>query len=112
MKRIMKYLACVSLTVSATASYASQVQDVYITDITMLQNGVALFNTSATAPGLPSCAPTGRWTIDGSTPAGQARLSALLSAFLAGRRVSVMGTGDCSVWWDSENVDYLVVGAN
>lgn len=63
--------------------------------------------TTATHSGAPSCATTGRWAVDVSTPQGQSLWSAVLLAYSQNKSVTVGGTGTCSVWGDSETVAWI-----
>ena len=75
-------------------------------------NGPILFYVNATHSGIPACANNGtstRWAISAATMGGQAQLSALMTAIARGKRISVQGTGTCSVWGDSETADYFTV---
>jgi hypothetical protein len=68
------------------------------------------FNQSATPAGHPACATAaGRWVINVATPAGQAMASVILTAYSLGKPVSVMGTGACADWGDTESVLYVVM---
>ncbi|KRA66226.1 hypothetical protein ASD79_02795 [Caulobacter sp. Root655] len=63
----------------------------------MLSNGVVLFNHDGDRTTLPGCATNlGRWTFDGATPAGQAKLAVLMSAYGLNKRIVVAGLGACN----------------
>jgi hypothetical protein len=44
----------------------------------------------------------GRWVINLSWPAAKYQYAVLLAAITSGKTVSVIGTGDCAVWSDTE----------
>lgn len=72
--------------------------------------GAVLFSApSSNRTGIPTCGQSnpGRWAIDASTPAGQAAVAVLLSAWAAKKQVWVNGTGTCSIWGDTETVSYF-----
>jgi len=52
----------------------------------------------------PGCATQDRWVINNAWPAAKTQIATLMSAVLAGRKVSVQGTGDCAAWGDTETV--------
>lgn len=71
--------------------------------------GQYFFSTTGTRTATPSCATQPRWVIDTSTSAGQSQVAALLSAYTMNKKVSVTGTGTCSVWADTETVLVLYI---
>jgi len=74
-----------------------------------MSNGAVIFSSTGARTGTPGCAssqPT-RWAIPASTPQGKVQLAGLLSAYHANKPVIVLGTGDCSVWSDTESVNYF-----
>lgn len=93
--------------VPATAALAGNTNG-FISPI-VVQGNVAVFSVSSAGIGKPACATTGRWAFDESTAAGQAMLSALLTAYAGHRNVAVFGNGTCNVLPDSETVSYIAV---
>ena len=72
--------------------------------------GGFFFNSSGTRSSAPSCATvTNRWVINTTTSQGQAMVAALLSAYMAHKRITVVGTGTCDVWGDTETVNYFQI---
>jgi hypothetical protein len=68
------------------------------------------FNSTGSRVSAPACAGTpARWVINVNTPQGQMMAAALLTAQSRGKRVSVYGTGDCAVWFDTETVAYFQI---
>lgn len=57
----------------------------------------------------PACATNHTWVVDPSTDAGKITISAILSTQLAGRSISIQGTGDCNTYAGSETVYLFVV---
>jgi hypothetical protein len=58
----------------------------------------------------PACAtyfPT-RWAFDSTTPAGQAKLSLLLTAYTTQKPIAVYGTATCSQWGDTETTSHFM----
>lgn len=106
---------CISgLLLSSLASpvQASNASVGYISEITVLQSGIILFNSSGTRTAMPSCQAAGlplRWAFNGTTAAGQAKLAALLSAKGMGKPIRIYGTGACPDWGDSETVNYFII---
>ncbi|PNQ76361.1 hypothetical protein BA950_07745 [Erythrobacter sp. SAORIC-644] len=82
-------------------------------DVLAMQNGVVMFSLDSGArSGLPACATlTSRWEIYAASPAGQAQLALLLTAFASKTTIFVEGTGACSLWADTESVNYFSTAA-
>jgi len=85
----------------------------HISAVTAVSNGGLTFNHSGSVsrPGLPACASgsPGGWAIDASTPQGNVQLHTLLWAVEKGKRISVAGTGTCSIASDTETVASFTV---
>ena len=82
-----------------------------ITDVWGTNNGAVLFNVTGTRTTPPACGTNNpqRFAIDASTTAGQAAVAVLLSAQARGKAVMVNGTGNCTIWGDTETVAYFWV---
>lgn len=77
-----------------------------------MSNGAVLFYHSGTRTTPPSCQYVGgetRWALDASTLRGQSQLSVLLTAHAMGKHIIIHGTGVCSIWGDTETVDFFAV---
>ena len=99
--------AALTMTSSANASKALNGQ---ITGFVLVGNNVYVF-TNAPRDALPGCAASyypGRWAFDGTTAAGQAMYSALLTAHGLHEPVSIYGIGSCTVSGDTETIAGLV----
>lgn len=98
--------------VSAASASASDATWGYISYPYGTSNGAVLFNTDGVRGTPPSCSGTGlgaRFAINASTLVGQSQLSVLMTAYSLHKRISIHGTGTCSIWGDTETVDYFVV---
>ncbi|MDO7833670.1 hypothetical protein Q4610_01300 [Sphingobium sp. HBC34] len=81
-----------------------------ITNITMEAAGVANFTQDGTRTTRPACATDARWTLDGTTASGQARLAALLTAYATGKRIVIIGTGACVAPFSTiETINYFTI---
>jgi hypothetical protein len=72
--------------------------------------GTAQFFVSVNQPvtGAPSCAIQAmKFVINGSTDAGKAQIATVLAAQSAGHNISILGTGTCDVWGDTETVFWV-----
>lgn len=99
------------LSVQSTPAHAGAVGGA---TITQLVPGVNYFGFVAVGDraSVPACAASAadHWVIDNSTPQGQAMAASIMTAFSTGKKVSVVGTGNCpSNQGDTEQVFYLVV---
>jgi len=74
-----------------------------------MSNGVVLFWTNGARYNVPACGATlaSRFAINGATAAGKVQVAALLTAYSMGKKISVVGTGDCQVWSDTETVNFF-----
>ncbi len=82
-----------------------------VTGILPTNAGAAFFNDDGARTGVPSCAQanTARWVVNDSTPAGQAMLSTLLTAYSLGRTITVTGTGTCDVDGSTETAAFFFI---
>lgn len=92
------------------AAQASVESDSHITSYTPQAGGPMFFATDGQRQNIPGCSfQPGRWVIDDTTPAGQALVAGMLTAFSLHKTIRLVGTGDCSVWGDTETVLYFTV---
>jgi len=92
--------------------HASDAQYGRILNVMGMSNGAVLFNTDGARGPRPSCSGPGldaRYAINASTLAGQAQLSAFMTAFALKKRIFIHGAGVCSIWGDTETVDYFLI---
>ncbi|MGR4866924.1 hypothetical protein [Caulobacter sp. LARHSG274] len=100
------------MTAAAVPAHASDAQLGHITHIFAMSNGAVLFFTDGSRGPRPACSGPGldaRWAINASTLVGQSQLSAFMTAYTLKKRISIHGTGTCSIWGDTETVDYLEI---
>jgi len=81
-----------------------------VSNITTFRQGIVLFDHSGTRTTRPACAANfpQRWTIDVTTPGGQANLSVIMTAYAQHRSIRIVGLGACSDWGDTEAANYVV----
>ena len=91
--KVMSVGVCLALA-SVSPSQASDAAPGYISNIMVTPDGVVMFDHSGARGTLAGChsatVPT-RWAFNGATPAGQAKLSILLSAFAMNKRIQIAG---------------------
>jgi hypothetical protein len=68
-----------------------------------------MFNSDGQRQGATCGTIAKRWAINAKTPAGQAKLALLLTAYSLGKQVEVRGANSCNDWPDTESVDYILV---
>jgi len=105
----MALLVAAALFATATPSMASSSGGYgHISAVTATLNGGLTFQDSASSSraGLPACASgaPNSWVIDASAPQGNVLLHTLLWAIEHNKRISVIGTGSCSLAGDTETV--------
>ena len=75
-----------------------------------MSNGAVIFYVEGSRNSPPACATEyRRFALNASTPQGKAQLSGLLLAYSQGKTVSVFGTNACSVWGDTETIDFFAI---
>jgi hypothetical protein len=93
------------------AAEASSTNAGNVERVLILSSGIVTFNLTGGRTALPSCqgptVPT-RWAFNSSTTAGQSMLSLILTAYAANKQISVVGTGTCTDWSDTESVSLIV----
>lgn len=102
-------VAAAVLFVPLQGAIASTSTGGYVSDISIGNDGNVWFAYSGTRNGnLPACAdPNGLWVFSTSTVAGQAMLSALLSASARHQVVNIQGTGSCIN--SHESIAFIVI---
>lgn len=101
-----------TLAFAATPASASEAAVAPISSVFGAWNGAVLFTTSGARTATPACQGPGlgqRWALDASATAGQAQLSVFMTAYALRKRVTVIGSGVCSIWGDTETVAFFVV---
>jgi hypothetical protein len=108
--KFARILLPVALAVSCCSPASATTATGTISYIHVMSNGVVLFLMSNSRTGLPTCAaatdPT-RFAFNATTAAGQARLSVIMTAYVANKTVTVHGTDACGDWGDTESVDWF-----
>ncbi|MEA1676343.1 hypothetical protein [Nitrospirillum sp. BR 11163] len=107
--RLVKILAAVGILYSLIlqSAVAGSSDPGYVTGIAVNINGTFFFNSTGTRQQQPACANSGRYVINVSTLAGQSIMSSILSANMAHQKISVYGTGACTITNDVEDVAYI-----
>lgn len=97
---------------SATPAQASSVSGVTVTTVLTTAGGTVYLTHAGTRTGIPSCGSTftNRFAFNASTPAGQALLSTLLTAYAMQKTVGFVGAGACTTTTDTEDLNYINVG--
>jgi len=94
--RILGAAGLIGVLMAAAPAGASSAPVGHVSFIQVMANGVVLFNHNGNRTALPGCATNlGRWSFDGATPAGQAKLAVLMSIYMSGKQIVINGTGTC-----------------
>lgn len=93
----------------ATNSYAGSASSGTLSTVHFMSNGVVIASTSGTRSDVPPCAvnQSSRFSIDGTSAGGKVQVSGLLAAYASGKQVNIIGTGNCSVYGDTETISYF-----
>jgi hypothetical protein len=73
-----------------------------------LASGIVVVYTDGQRSGSSPCTSPGRYSLNAMTPEGKIQLSGLLTAYAAGRRVGIVGSGACSSIGD-ETINYFYI---
>jgi hypothetical protein len=105
----MKTLAIVLLAFLPTMVQAGDALAGTLNTIHFLTNGIVLFYTDGVRSGVPTCAAgqPHRFAVNAATAGGKVQLAGLLSAHAAGKQIRIVGSGDCTIYPDSEAVNYF-----
>lgn len=77
---------------------------------TRSSDNLVFFNLNGTLTAKPACARHAYWMIkDENSATGKRQFAMLMSAMMAGKTVSVSGTGACTRWGDGEDVAEAVL---
>ena len=96
----------------SACSLASSSEPGNISLIQAMSNGAVIFyHDGARNNEIPSCGQnfSSRWVINSTYTGGNTQVSVLLSAHAQGKKISIVGTGGCDIWSDTETVEHLVV---
>jgi len=110
MSKIASIVLLFILVVSANA-HAGSAGPGTLSNVHFMGTGIVITYTSGSRTNVPACA-TGqpsRFAIDATTATGKVHLSGILAAHAAGKTVRIFGTGNCSVFGDTESVSYFIV---
>jgi len=105
--KILKWSVVVGLLLSASQTNASTVNSTHIFQIVPANNGIIHIYVDATRTGLPACAAANNnvFSVDATTPAGQAMMAALYLAYGSNSIVDVVGASSCD--GASNAVEYI-----
>jgi hypothetical protein len=113
---LRRKIVVLGVLVSSVAGFSNafgggMVSQAYVFAITAQEyGGTGQFFVSVNQPitGGPSCAiQPMKFVINASTDAGKAQIATVLAAQSASRPISILGTGSCDVWGDTETVFWV-----
>lgn len=100
--------ACMAI-VSSPAAAGSEAGQI-TTLRTRASDNLVFFTLNGSATNKPACARYAYWMIkDENSATGKRQFAMLMSAMLAGKTVSVSGSGACTRWGDGEDVEEVVL---
>lgn len=111
MRTVLLGILALTVVVVAPQSVASVAWQGTLSDVHFMANGVVLVYTSGARQDIPACGagkPT-RFALDSTTSGGKTQAAGLMMAYASGKQAIIVGTGSCSVWPDSEAIDYFYV---
>lgn len=108
-KALCGILAGLAALAVATSSEASMTGGGTITQVLVANSGITAVYFSGPWTGAPACATNARFAFVANTAATQSMLSAIMTAFAAGKRVQLGGNGTCNAVSDSEDLNWVLV---
>jgi hypothetical protein len=112
LSRALGAVLCAGVLAAASSAHASDSAAGYISEIIPFGDaGVILFNHDGVRSASPACGAglATRWAFSAAGAGGQARLSALLSAYALRKKIYIVGAGTCGLWADTETLNYFVI---
>jgi hypothetical protein len=96
---------------SAATAYGGDALSGMLSQPHFMSTGLVLVTTDGQRLGTPNCALGSpyRFVIDATTTAGKVQLAGLLAAHATGKPVRIVGTGNCSLYSDSETISYFYI---
>jgi hypothetical protein len=108
MKLLLPIIAAVA-GLSGTVAQASDAGPGLVHNIYVMEDGVVLFHLTGARTSPPACVVhLTRWAFDSTTPAGQAKMSLLLTAYTSQKPVAIHGASACPHWVDTESVSHFM----
>ncbi|WP_156402309.1 hypothetical protein [Caulobacter sp. Root1472] len=101
--------ACLAICAIASPALATDAAEGYVVGVMPMRNGVVIFSHTGVRTGTPPAChgPGYGWSLNAGTVAGQAQLSALLSAQAQHKKIVIVGMGSCADWPDTEAINYF-----
>lgn len=118
MRGRMLYLWAAGAILASACSASAQASNAdfgYVTTVYGTLSGAVLFSTTGARTSPPVCQGSSvpqRFALDTSTTAGQQQATILRDANAKRKRIYIVGTGNCSIWGDSETVNFFQVEDN
>jgi Ni,Fe-hydrogenase I small subunit len=115
MRSVIKMVLFVMVALTLTLAYAaggSQTGTI-ISSSTIDQingsNGQYILQLSGAYSNMPACNTLGGWNIRADSPGGKALIAQAIAAQIAGRTLSIVGTGACTYTSTREDVLYMTM---
>ncbi|MDE1150265.1 MAG: hypothetical protein PW843_27255 [Azospirillaceae bacterium] len=106
---LIHFVLSIIILFSENVAYAGSSDPGYITGIVVGNGGMLYFYSTGVREQQAACATLGgRYVLNASTLGGQSIMSTILAAYVTHQKVSVIGTGACAIWGDSESVSMVI----
>lgn len=80
-----------------------------VSGIVSQDGGKTFFVQSGNRSARPACATADRWVFNLTNAGGPGMMATILTAYSLGKPVTVLGTGTCDVWPDTETTYYVIL---
>jgi hypothetical protein len=108
----MRYLTMALMLAASSPLFASTSSQGTINTVQPIGGAGLVFFQNGSRDTRPACATAPRWVIDVSSNTGQVMASTLLTAYSLGKKIVVVGTGNCYIVGDTETVYYIATVDN
>ena len=107
----MRWLVSLFIAMLATCAEAGTVQGSIANVYQRASDGLIVVYINGTNAGRPTCASgTQYWMVrDENSNVGKGHFATLLAAKIAGKSVSIQGSGTCARWGDGEDIEYVSI---
>lgn len=108
----MKFIGALVLSLFSIASFGGTATGKVVGFIPYSSGSEEMFFIKVENISAPvSCNTTSRFTMKSSNPRFKSTQATVLAALMAGTQVTANGLGSCNSWSNSEDLDYICLGA-
>ena len=110
----MKKILRLAILLASVNSYAGSADPGNLSNVHFMSDGVVLAYINGNRSDVPSCAVNQplRFALSTASSGGKVQLAGLLTAYSSGKKIRIIGTGNCSAYGDTETIEYFYLIEN